>query len=367
MKPSSAPDRRGDGAALTYVVPQYGYESYLASTLGAIRAQTREDWEVVIVQQGATADFERIMADHADDPRIRAVRLPEAVGIFHARRLGVAECRTPYVALIDADDTVTPIHAESTLARLEDSGADLVIGRATSHAEGREPFVIPFRNEKENGPPPMEGRGADSLDYGIRSDLYPNWTCVYRREFLERVYAEFPPDFRTNHAEDVVLKLVVWSRLPHFVRTEAVIYRYNIHPDSYMRQTDEARLAEKQLGALDAYRHVYDLFRADAELCARFPHLPGYVASRAMRTIHFTVWSVGDLQDRTAEERYEALADHDFDTATLLAGCNAFGEQQAIVKRLRGKQKKQMKRIDTLKAKIEAQAAEIARLKASGS
>ena len=61
---------------VSVIVPVYQVEAYLPGCLDSILAQTFEDFELILVDDGTKDDCPRIMAEYAaKDARIRQVRL----------------------------------------------------------------------------------------------------------------------------------------------------------------------------------------------------------------------------------------------------------------------------------------------------
>ena len=84
---------------------------FLAEALASVRAQTLEDWDHVVVDDGsADRSPELARAAAAADPRVRAVAHPGGGnrGMSASRNRGVAEGRGAYVAFLDADDVYRP-------------------------------------------------------------------------------------------------------------------------------------------------------------------------------------------------------------------------------------------------------------------
>ena len=96
--------------AISIVVPIYNAEAYLAQTLAGIQAQTRQDWELIAVDDGSTDDSASIVRRFAQtDVRIRLIQQANA-GVAAARNRGYAETcpRSDYVILLDHDDVWEP-------------------------------------------------------------------------------------------------------------------------------------------------------------------------------------------------------------------------------------------------------------------
>ncbi|CAM5676530.1 Undecaprenyl-phosphate 4-deoxy-4-formamido-L-arabinose transferase [Streptomyces lavendulae subsp. lavendulae] len=115
---------------LSIVVPVYNVELYLDECLESIAAQTFDDFEVVIVDDGSTDASAVIAKNFAErDQRFRVV-LQKNAGLGAARNVGFRHLAegTEYVAFVDSDDTMPPYAYEKLIAALDQTGSDFAGG-----------------------------------------------------------------------------------------------------------------------------------------------------------------------------------------------------------------------------------------------
>lgn len=94
--------------AVSVVLPCFNAAGALPAALKSIRAQTWEDWELLVYDDGSTDESCAIVADFAaKDPRIRLLSSRHA-GIVAALQQACAEVRGTFIARMDADDTAYP-------------------------------------------------------------------------------------------------------------------------------------------------------------------------------------------------------------------------------------------------------------------
>jgi glycosyltransferase involved in cell wall biosynthesis len=80
---------------------------YLGETLESVLAQTYQDFEVLLVDDGSTDGCADAAEDRFRDPRLRILRRPHR-GLGQARGVAVAHARGEYVAFLDHDDVWLP-------------------------------------------------------------------------------------------------------------------------------------------------------------------------------------------------------------------------------------------------------------------
>ena len=113
---------------VSVVVPIYNVERYLADCLESLAAQTLQDLEVVMVDDGSTDRSAAIAQAFAErDPRFKLVSQANG-GLSKARNTGIDAAAGEFLAFVDSDDVVAPDAYELLVGALDETGSDFATG-----------------------------------------------------------------------------------------------------------------------------------------------------------------------------------------------------------------------------------------------
>lgn len=116
---------------VTIVTPTYQHERFIAACIESVLAQTRNDWELVIVDDGST-DATTDIVQGFSDPRIKLIRRTHGglAKLGQSYDVALDASRSPLVAVLEGDDTWPPDKLERQLGDFEDPGVVLSYGAA---------------------------------------------------------------------------------------------------------------------------------------------------------------------------------------------------------------------------------------------
>jgi glycosyltransferase involved in cell wall biosynthesis len=110
---------------VSVVVPAYNAEQTLPETLYSVRAQTHENLEIIVVDDGSTdATATMVRLQQRSDPRIRLIQQQNA-GVAPARNCGAAAATGAFIAPIDSDDLWHPTKIEAQLREFARAGPEV--------------------------------------------------------------------------------------------------------------------------------------------------------------------------------------------------------------------------------------------------
>ena len=210
--------------AVSIIIPVYNAEKYLAETLESVLAQTFQDFEIILVDDGSTDGTSEIIDKFSD----RAICLKnDHRGPASSRNLGLEAARGSLVAFLDADDLWLPTKLEKQVAVMR---AQPQYGLITCDASMFCESGVIATSSKAQQP--------IATGYVLRQLLLSNWVgtscAMVRRECFEKVG-------RFDHetfvwGEDWMMWLKIAAEYPVYFLDEPLV-QYRVHAKSYSRVT----------------------------------------------------------------------------------------------------------------------------------
>jgi glycosyltransferase involved in cell wall biosynthesis len=106
------------------VITTYNRARIVCRCIDSCLAQSFEDFEIVVVDDGSSDDTAAVLGERYDDPRLRLVAHESNRGINPSRHTGATNARGDWVVVIDSDDELLP----GALRRLHELIAELPDG-----------------------------------------------------------------------------------------------------------------------------------------------------------------------------------------------------------------------------------------------
>ncbi|MER8069051.1 glycosyltransferase family 2 protein [Streptomyces sp. NPDC094034] len=245
-------------AKLSVVVPFYNVQTYALETLRSLRANSREDFQFVLVDDCSTDGTPQILEQAARDlPGAVLLRHEKNGGLATARNTGLDAADGEYVTFLDGDDWVAPGYYEQLLASIEGLGCDFV---RTDHvqftARARTIHRVPVGRRGEVLSPRDAILPADrstAVDYPYA------WAGVYHRRLVDRGLVHFPDGLRTAEDRPWIWRLHREAESFAVVGLLGIFYRRGVA--SSLTQIGDVR----QLDFIRAFDQVIEETAKDAE------------------------------------------------------------------------------------------------------
>lgn len=223
---------------VSIIVPAYNAERWLPAAVRSVLAQTEQDWELVLVDDGSTDATPGLCDGYvASDARIRVEHTPNA-GVSAARNRGLKLCRGQWILFLDADDVMHPDMLRIMLDAAIRHKAEMVsCATYQFHTLRQESEWLdaPVRT-------PVKERIHTSEDaileaYYQTSQLNVSvWAKLYSRSVWHS------QRFYDGRYEDLEIAGKLMESANRIVCVDAPLYGYRQNPDSYMHRFTLQRL-----------------------------------------------------------------------------------------------------------------------------
>ncbi len=207
--------------AVSIIIPAYNSAPFLAETLGSAFAQTYQDFEIIVVNDGSTDNTDEVLAEFLD--RIIYIKQPNR-GVMAARNAGLKAARGRYIALLDSDDLLMPRFLEALVGLLEaDPG-----------------LSVAYPNARYFGWPKHDGKLHQDVfpvsepvtfDRVLKRECYIFGLLVFRRKVIDEI-GGYDESLEGQGAEDFELWLRMLRHGHRFKFTREVLARYRWRQDS---------------------------------------------------------------------------------------------------------------------------------------
>ena len=164
------------------IIPVYNRAHVLGRALSSVFAQTCQDFEIVVVDDGSSDDPAAVIAQF-NDPRIGYIRQKNRGG-GAARNAGIDAARGRFIAPLDSDDEFLPHHLERMQALLE----------GTTDLAGYARVLVDRGNGRTLLKPPRAIRPGEHMANYLLCDrgFVPSITLAVPREMAAEVrYSEY--------------------------------------------------------------------------------------------------------------------------------------------------------------------------------
>ena len=165
------------------IIPTYNRAALVTEAVDSVLAQTYQNVEVIVVDDGSTDGTQERLAQYGD--KIRVIYQQNA-GPSAARNLGIASATGSLIAFLDSDDLWLPTKLERQVTLLEQSGHSVSCCLCNISMRWQERELGSFEIASLN-PPLVEGLWLNADEVLATRFLLFNQGIIVRREVLERI------------------------------------------------------------------------------------------------------------------------------------------------------------------------------------
>lgn len=234
-------------------IPVYNAEKYLNECLCSVFAQTCQDFEVILVDDGSTDDS-GVMCDQYTKDRPGQIKVIHQTngGLLCARRIGISHASGDYCIFLDSDDTISPNLIETVKnCLIEHPDVDVVLYSFQYYRNGQ--------MEQRTRQPALDGKiwvGEDKHELYEKLLFTNDVTSIWSKAVRTSLLLEDPTDYTLYYgkdmAEDRLQSLAIFTYAKKVCYINKVLYNYRIVNGSMSHEFRADRLLKKST------LHVYE-------------------------------------------------------------------------------------------------------------
>lgn len=246
------------------IVPIYNVGEYLPEMLESADRQTFRDFDLVLVDDGATDDCPGLCDDYKEKhPETIVVHQPNG-GLVSARRAGIKAADGDYILFCDGDDRLYPDALEKIAGITDREDVDMVIFNADTFTE--EGHTVFFENVLPEGIQESKAPIYDKLFF----EYCLNSMCLKATKRVlfdaDRDYSEF---YRCPVAEDMLQSVPILMASEKIYYLNESLYEYRISSGMTHKVNPQYYWSNRKIN-IDVRNRLKDEKIEDLEIKAAF-------------------------------------------------------------------------------------------------
>ena len=197
---------------ISIVMPVYNAAPFLREAIDSIVAQTFENWELILLNDGSTDDSLQIAHSYTD-PRIKILDSETNNGLIYQLNRGMEAAQGRYIARLDADDVAMDNRLQMQFNYLENHPE---IGLVGGYAE-----VLGTNEMLRHGQ-----KHDDILLELLHRNAFIHSTVMFRKSIFGSINGGFDTNYK--HAEDYRM-WQLFAGITKLANLPEVLIKYRVH------------------------------------------------------------------------------------------------------------------------------------------
>ncbi len=238
---------------ISVIIPVYKVEEYLPACIDSILAQTYQNLEIILIDDGSPDNCGKICDGYAEkDSRIKVIH-KENGGVSSARNAGLDAASGEYVGFVDSDDIIAPTMYEELYGELLRTDSDVSVCRFARFFDGQEKEN--FSSIKKTSSDLLVLDSTEALSDLLRGTHFYGslWDKLFKANLVKN--ARLREDIFV--AEDFLFSVEALLKAKRVCFSDTPLYFYRMRETSIMHTI----YSEKHLTMYDAMVAAEDLFQ----------------------------------------------------------------------------------------------------------
>lgn len=244
---------------ISVIVPVYKAEAYLHRCVDSILAQTFQDFEVLLIDDGSPDRSGEICDEYArKDKRVRVFHKANG-GVSSARNVGLDHARGEWISFVDSDDWVEPDYVEIISQNM--SNTDIMFFAFKWHYEDGCIITMTYGDVYARGMVEVEKYISFLKKNCTELNFFGyTWNKVFRSDIIKNVHIRFVEGLDVS--EDEVFTLLFCLKANSIKVISDVLYHYRWRYNGLTHNSvsmEKWILLAEQINGLVEFMHTISL------------------------------------------------------------------------------------------------------------
>lgn len=244
---------------LSIIIPVYNGEKFINNALNSVFNCKRNDYEIIVVNDGSTDKTAEICKNYKDYSQFTAYNLKNG-GVSSARNFGIEKAKGKYVTFLDVDDEYFENSLEKAMNNLENHMVDLIMfPYSITNEQGEILSDVDIFADEE---PSLK---EVFLTFSNSSNMNYCWGKFYNRDYIIRNNVKFDTDLAIG--EDVEFEVEFFKSNPTIFYDKVRLVKYRQNDSSVMHSYDYRRFddLERSLRLCEYALSKFDYNKSEKE------------------------------------------------------------------------------------------------------
>jgi glycosyltransferase involved in cell wall biosynthesis len=243
---------------ISIIIPCFNRAKLLEETLNSIIAQSYQNWECIMIDDGSTDNTIDILNQYIlKDSRIKYYCRPKNInkGATACRNFGYKHSIGDFVCWFDSDDIMPENSLLDRFNILNTSDYDFVLGKMMNFYDD----VFVLFDEKKSLLYPLTDNAAS--EYIIGKFWFQTSIPLFKKSFLNKFKKHFDEDLTFHDEAEFYVRILLSS--PNFVSVESVVTLRRMHSNSLRVSVNSIEISKKILFDQYGYYKIWFAFKSN--------------------------------------------------------------------------------------------------------
>lgn len=250
---------------LSVVIPVYNSEKFLLACLDSVIAQTYQNLEIIVVDNGSSGNVKAIYKEYMNEHqefRWQFIHMDKNIGLFHARIKGFEKASGEYFTTMDSDDRLSIDFYYQLVTKALETGADVVVGGYIHDFVGDE---LKYRTMNEFDLCDFCWEGEEILAHYMKAcgrsfNYHALWCKIYSIKVFKRAQKALKSITEPIvMCEDILGSAILLGAASKLVNVHHVYYIHAIYPEA--ASADIAANDAKIISAIESSGRAFEYLK----------------------------------------------------------------------------------------------------------